>query len=308
MRKSIILPGVAVAGGLVGLWIRWLYLTRGFQAVTGLPVAGSPFLWAMILVVAAVVVLPLVLSRGKQPVFDRCYTGAFATDSLPRLAAMLAGAVLMVVGGFLCLALWVSSPMNFITNRREYSLVWAVTGLLFLLAAAGIFFVTQRMRQGKPILTTWAVMPGFAACLWVMSNYHQTWAEEPILGHYSVPMLAAVLSMIGCLLVAGFAFDKGRVPVTQTVCVAAAALDIMSLADGLPLADTAIYLAMVFYLTAMVSSLAVNAAAQREQPLCAPFCQSCAGCAPMGTMPPKEKKKKKKGDPDQPAADTPVSP
>lgn len=103
------------------------------------------------------------------------------------------------------------------------------------------------MRQGQPILTAWVVAPGFACCLWVMANYHQTWAEEPILGHYLVPMLAAVLSMIACFLLAGFAFDKGRVPVTQTVCVATAALNIMSLADGLPLTDTAFYLAMTFY-------------------------------------------------------------
>lgn len=306
MRKSIVLPGVAVVGGLVGLWIRWLYLTQGFQAVTGIPISGSPTLWAMILVVVAVVVIPLVLSRGKHQVFDRCYTGAFASDRLPCLSGMLAGAVLLAVSGFLALALWGSSPLTG-EGRRSISIVWAGMGILCLLAAAGIFFVTKKMRQGQPILTAWVVAPGFACCLWVMANYHQTWAEEPILGHYLVPMLAAVLSMIACFLLAGFAFDKGRVPVTQTVCVATAALNIMSLADGLPLTDTAFYLAMTFYLTAMVSSLAANDAKGADKPLCAPFCDSCAGCAPMGTMPPKEKKKKK-GQTGESSPDAPTNP
>ena len=33
MRKSVILPGVAVAGGLVGLLVRRVYLAHGFEAV-----------------------------------------------------------------------------------------------------------------------------------------------------------------------------------------------------------------------------------------------------------------------------------
>ena len=54
MRKSVILPGVAVAGGLVGLFVRRVYLAHGFEAGTGLPISGAPSLWAMVLVSAAV--------------------------------------------------------------------------------------------------------------------------------------------------------------------------------------------------------------------------------------------------------------
>lgn len=110
MRKSIVLPGVPCGVGLVGLWIRWLYLTQGFQAVTGIPISGSPTLWAMVLVVVAVVVIPLVFERGKHQVFDRCYTGAFASDRLPCLSGMLAGAVLLAVSGFLALACGGAAP------------------------------------------------------------------------------------------------------------------------------------------------------------------------------------------------------
>ena len=67
MRKSVILPGVAVAGGLVGLLVRRVYLAHGFEAGTGLPISGAPSLWAMVLVSAAVAAALLVLSRGKPP-------------------------------------------------------------------------------------------------------------------------------------------------------------------------------------------------------------------------------------------------
>ncbi|MFR4088393.1 MAG: hypothetical protein ACLT1A_11140 [Dysosmobacter sp.] len=39
MRKSVLLPAAAVAGGVVGLVVRRVYLANGFEAGTGLPIA-----------------------------------------------------------------------------------------------------------------------------------------------------------------------------------------------------------------------------------------------------------------------------
>lgn len=283
MRKSVILPGVAVAGGLVGLLVRRVYLAHGFEAGTGLPISGAPSLWAMVLVSAAVAAALLVLSRGKHRKFDQCYTGAFSPDTTPLLSGALAGAVLLAIGGFLALAAWAGSPRTLL-GQRTMSIAWAGLGVLSLLAAAGIYFVAQKMRRGAPILTAWAVVPGFACCLWIMANYYQSWAEEPVLGQYLIPMLGALLSMIACFLVGGFAFGKARVTLTLTVCLAAGAFNIMALADGLPLADTALYLGMMFYLLSMAAALARNDAKPEAPPACAPNCAGCPGCAPMGTQ------------------------
>ena len=117
-----------------------------------------------------------------------------------------------------------------------------------------------------------------------MANYYQSWAEEPVLGQYLIPMLGALLSMIACFLVGGFAFGKARVTLTLTVCLAAGAFNIMALADGLPLADTALYLGMMFYLLSMAAALARNDAKPEAPPACAPNCAGCPGCAPMGTQ------------------------
>ena len=73
----------------------------------------------------------------------------------------LAGAVLLAIGGFLALAAWAGSPRTLL-GQRTMSIAWAGLGVLSLLAAAGIYFVAQKMRRGAPILTAWAVVPGLS--------------------------------------------------------------------------------------------------------------------------------------------------
>lgn len=294
MRKSVLLPALAAAGGIVGLLVRRVYLATGFEVGTGLPIPHAPALWAMALVAAAVVVVLAVLSAGKHRNFDRCYAEAFLPRSPLGLTLQLAGVVLLAIGGFLALAHWVQSPLS-AEGQRTVSVAWAGLGILALLAAAGIYFVVLKMRRGQPILSAWVTLPGFAGCLWIMSNYYENWAANPSLGQYLIPMLGALLSMLACFFMGGFAFEKGRVTVTLTLALAGGALNLMSLADGLPLADTALYLGMTFYLLASASALADSDARPEAAPTCSAHCETCAGCAPMGTLPPKEEKKKKSG-------------
>ena len=197
MRKSVLLPALAVAGGIVGLLVRRVYLANGFEVGTGLPIAGAPSLWAVALVAVAVVVVLAVLSAGKHRNFDRRYAEAFLPRSPLCLTFQLAGVVPLAIGGFLALAHWVQSPVTDL-GQRTVSIAWAGLGILALLAATGIYFVTLKMRRGQPILTAWVTLPGFAGCLWIMSNYYESWAANPVLGQYLIPMLGALLSMLAC--------------------------------------------------------------------------------------------------------------
>ena len=156
----------------------------------------------MALVAAAVVVVLAVLSAGKHRNFDRCYAEAFLPRSPLGLTLQLAGVVLLAIGGFLALAHWVQSPVTDL-GQRTVSIAWAGLGILALLAAAGIYFVTLKMRRGQPILTAWVTLPGFAGCLWIMSNYYESWAANPVLGQYLIPMLGALLSMLACFFMGG---------------------------------------------------------------------------------------------------------
>ena len=292
MRKTLLLPAAAVVAGVVGLLVRWLYLKNGFEMDTGLPVSGAPTMWVMLLVSVAVVVVLALLCRGKHQKFDQCYTGAFRPAGLLWTAGVLAGAVLLVVGGFLALAAWASSPLDDY-GQRSMSVSWLLLGILALLAGAGIYLIQQKMRRGLPILTGWTAMPGFACCLWIMANYYTYWAAEPSLGKYGIPMLAVALSLLACLEMGALAFGKARTGLILFLCLAGAAFDLMALADGLPLADTALYLGMAFYLLSTAGALAHNDALPAgTKPPCAAHCAQCAGCAPMGTIQVPEKKKK----------------
>lgn len=303
MEKSWILPGVAGAGGLVGLLARRFYFTQGYPPGGEVPLEGSPWPWVMGGVALAVLAALVLLSRGEHRVFDRCYTGAFYSKSKLILTATMASVVLFALGGFLAfrqgrVALADDSLANVMGAMRFLPQVWMVLGALSLLAAAGIFFVSKTMARGRPVLTAWAVTPAFACAFLVMANYYNGWATDPVLSRYVIPLAGTVLSMVACGLLAGFAFEKGRVAVTLVVCLMAAALDIMSLGDGLLLADVALLLALVFYLLAMAAALVKNDG-EKGKPVCAPHCPDCTGCAPMGTLPPKPDKKKKKGQQEQ---------
>ena len=67
-------------------------------------------------------------------------------------------------------------------------------------------------------------------------------------------------------------FFMGALPLRRaghrhlTLALAGGALNLMSLADGLPLADTALYLGMTFYLLASASALADSDAGRRPPP------------------------------------------
>ena len=119
MRKSVLLPAAAVAGGVVGLVVRRVYLANGFEAGTGLPIAGAPSLWAMAIVTVVVLGLLVALSCGKHKNYTQCYTGAFYSEHTVCIAGMLAGAVLLGVGGFLALRGSTSSPRNCARKNRS---------------------------------------------------------------------------------------------------------------------------------------------------------------------------------------------
>ena len=280
MRKTVLLPAVAVAGGIAGLVIRQFYLASAFEPVTGLPVSGAPAAYAMWAITLLVFAAVIALSLGRHRTFDRCYTRAFGTSSLPLRAGCLAGAVLLLLAGIFNIAAEPTAPVILTPLARIASILRPVLGAFCLAAAAGIWFVMQKMGSGKPVQSVWPQLPGFACCFWIIANY-QGWAQDPALPRYLFVLAATLLSMAACLLLAGFAYEKGRVTAALIVSLLAVTLNIMVLGDGLALGDLAIHLAMVFYLLSMSCTLLVNDA--KPEPPAAPVtcggsCQGCPGC------------------------------
>ena len=285
MRKALVLPAVAVIGGLIGLVVRSRFLVQAFEPDTGLAVRGVPVAYAMWAVALITVAAIAALSLGKHRTFEKAYTSAFGRGNMIQTSCNLAAAGLFLAAGFFNIEAFVSSPVNAFTMAREVSIVRPILGVVCLGAAAGIWFVTQEMKSFRQAKSVWTLLPGFASCLWVMANY-QTWAQDPNLEKYLFSLVAILLSMVGCYCLPGFAFGKGQVPLTLITCLSAAAFGIMVLGDGLPLMDTALILAMVFYLGSMASVLLDNdARPEPPKPVdpasCGGSCQGCTGCGPV---------------------------
>ena len=239
-------------------------------------------MWAVALITVAAIAA---LSLGKHRTFEKAYTSAFGRGNMIQTSCNLAAAGLFLAAGFFNIEAFVSSPVNAFTMAREVSIVRPILGVVCLGAAAGIWFVTQEMKSFRQAKSVWTLLPGFASCLWVMANY-QTWAQDPNLEKYLFSLVAILLSMVGCYCLPGFAFGKGQVPLTLITCLSAAAFGIMVLGDGLPLMDTALILAMVFYLGSMASVLLDNdARPEPPKPVdpasCGGSCQGCTGCGPV---------------------------
>ena len=88
MRKALILPAVAVVGGLIGLVVRSRFLVQAFEPGTGLPIGGVPVtyaMWAVALITAAAIIA---LSLGKHRTFEKAYTSAFGRGTWSRPAVL----------------------------------------------------------------------------------------------------------------------------------------------------------------------------------------------------------------------------
>ena len=79
MRRALILPVTAIAGGAAGFFLRRLELATAFEPDTGLPIPDMPVTWALIALSAAVAVLLLLLSLGA----GRGMEGATTRPSRP---------------------------------------------------------------------------------------------------------------------------------------------------------------------------------------------------------------------------------
>lgn len=291
MRKSWLLPGLAVIGGIAGLLVRRAYLVNDFDPVSGLPAAQSrygPILYGL---TAVLLVLLLVLSLGKHRKFDRQFSSAFYARKPFWFIISAAGGVLLFAGGLLLLMDYFrpESVDLGVQTTRASSLLLVLLGAVSILAGAGICLTALATRKKGEYRGAWITLPGFVCCLWIMSCY-QDWAKDPVLSHYLYPLLAALLAMIACYLIPSFAFGRGRVTATLFFASAAAALWIMVLDIGGDLYVLSLRLGLILWLLAMTGCLADNAARPAPPAVlpqgCAPAdCAACPGCTPTGEKP-----------------------
>lgn len=293
MKKSWFLPLAAVIGGLIGLPLRRAYLTWSFDGITGLPAGQSRYGLLLYGLTAVVLVLLLVLSRGKHRAFDRQFSSAFYARKPFWFVVAAAGGVLLFAAGLLNLMDYfrpdAAAAYGAEYVRRSVRVLRVLLGVLSLLTGVGVYFTALNARKKGEYRSGWITLPGFLCCVWVMSCY-QDWAKDPVLLHYVFPLLGILLAMIACYLIAAFAFGPGKVWATLFFASAAAAVGIMLLGDGEALYLVSLRVGLVLWLLAMTGCLAENAARPAPPAVlpegCTPAdCATCPGCPP----PPEQK-------------------
>ena len=190
MRKEILLPAVAVAGGGAGFVLRRWELATAFEADTGLPIPGAPATLALIALSVAMAAVLALLCRGKYPSFTG-YDEAFQAKGNTLYATA------MVLSAFLLLGAAVLMVLSFVQGTNT-----VYTRLLLAALAAVSFFCVMQTAQnsfkgldrGKYSFTL--LMPAYTCCVWLIAAY-QVRAGDPVQLDYVYELFAIIASLLG---------------------------------------------------------------------------------------------------------------
>lgn len=222
MRKEIILPGVAVAGGLAGFLIRRWELATAFEPDTGLAIPHMPATYALLILCAGMALVLALLCRGKHSAFPGGYDQAFAAkgNTLYITAMVLSAFLLLGAAVFQVLELprayqEAVASLTLSQGRGNPLLSVLPRALLALLCAASCFCVLSTGKnnyrgEGKGKYNFTLLLPAYTCCLWLVAAYQQR-ASDPVILDYLYELFAIIAALLGLYFTAGFSFERPKV-------------------------------------------------------------------------------------------------
>ena len=167
MKKQLLLPLAAVAGGAAALVLRLLQNKTGFEAATGLPVSGNAPGMALVVFLAALAVVLFVLA-GLLPAEDEggpFFPEDFRTVNAGLVSLVIMGVFLMAISGGMDLlagAAFMNPGGIEVVGGQDGPAVYWMAGNT---AAAGLA-LTPKARMLMGVLTLAAAISLFpaAAC------------------------------------------------------------------------------------------------------------------------------------------------
>ena len=206
MRKDVVLPALALAGGGAGAVLRYWQIHTSMVHETMLFRADTPATVALLALLAVLGVLFFVLIRGGRELEN--YLDSFFCPSAGYM-------VLMAAGGFLMLA---SGGLGFLKGMeqlRAWQAGWVMnlpvmlllTAVLSVVGGMGVLLLGKGNYRGNliasyPVLTA---LPAYAALPWVVWLYQEN-SRQPQLLFYVFTLLAAMSAVLGLYYGACFAF------------------------------------------------------------------------------------------------------
>ena len=237
MQNQIILPGLAVCGGVAGFAVRkWLWLSA-YDPASELFAKGSPAVMALggfLLVMATVLFL---LSKKAAPDRPGCVPPA-CPDPL-YMCLMASGAFIFFGAGVLGLLegmeqmqLW-RSGMAMVLS---YPAALLLCGGLCLASGVCVLAVGKSAyRPGSSEKTgLFAVIPPFTMLVWLFAS-HQAHATDPVFLRYGVYLAAAALLLLAHYDAAAFYQGHRHTHRFLFCSLMGTVLALTSLADGLSL-------------------------------------------------------------------------
>lgn len=277
MRKEIVLPSLAVGGGIVGFFLRRWELATAFEADTGLVTPNMPSTWALIIWSVVLAVVFILLCRGKHRPFNGGYDAAFAAKGNTVYVTA------MVLGGFLLLA---SAVLNYMGIPAAYAEAEAAVragtaqttplfavlprAILGLLSAISFFCVLSTGKnnyrsEGKGKFSFPLLAPAYMGCMWLIAAY-QVRAGDPVRQDYIYELFAIIASLLGLYFTAGFSFERAKVFRSSLFSLLGVYFSLVTLADGHELYITLLYGFCILSLTANVTALLANDARPEPKP------------------------------------------
>ena len=255
MRRALILPVTAIAGGAAAFFLRRLELATAFEPDTGLPIPDMPVTWALIALSAAVAVLLLLLSLGAGRGMEGGYDQAFqARDNLPYMMGMTAGAFLTAGGGALLL---LQLPRRYVeTSSASGPSLLSLAPMALLaalcLAAAGSMLLLGKNTyrgEGRGKYSACLLLPAYACCLWLIVSY-QEHSGDPVILDYVYQLFAVIAAVLACYFISGFGFQRSRPGLTLFFSGEAMYFTLVTLADTHEPAFLLLYGGYFFYFAA----------------------------------------------------------
>ncbi|MCI8477208.1 MAG: hypothetical protein HFE97_02500 [Oscillospiraceae bacterium] len=267
MRKELLLPGIAVAGGIAGHVLRRWNLATAFESETHLARSGAPSTTALVILTAVVLLLLAVLCPHKS--YSGNYNQAFSAKSRQSILAavvcaafLLAGAALFQLVGLPLAYLEVAAELEGQYNAGNPLLGLLPQVLLTVLCSVSAVCILATGKNNyrdekRGQYSLMLLMPAYTFGIWLVCAY-QDRAGDPVLLDYIFEFLAIITCLLGLYSIAGFAFQRVRVFQTVFFSLAAVYFSAVTLADQLSPEALLLYGFAALYLLAQTAVLLTN--------------------------------------------------
>lgn len=257
MKKQLLLPLAAAAGGAAGLVLRLLQNQTGFEAATGLPIPGNAPGTALAVLLVALFAVLFLLARMIPPAEEGpLFPEDFRTANAGLAALPIMGIFLMALSGGLDIlagaALLNPGGLESVGGPDGPAVFWAagavvsgpvlssggrlITGVLTLLSAVCLFPPAAcclcrpgaRPRTASPALL---LVPPVCLVARLVLAYRVD-SVNPALASYYVEILALVFMTLAFYRLSSFAYRAARPRHFALYTGAAVALCLTALTDG----------------------------------------------------------------------------